>query len=155
MPRQRRFALSRAVLMTAAFLVVPVAAQAAPGAQVAAGQVNFASAGNAAAPTLTVTQSSERAIVNWQSFDVGKDAAVRFVQPSASSAILNRVVGADPTRIFGQFSANGQVLLVNPQGVYFSPTSRVDVGALVASTLSIGDEDFLAGRLVFRRRPRG
>ena len=152
--------MSRAVLLAAAFLVAPTKspAQSAPardalpsGGQVAAGQVSFAASGGPAAPLLQVTQSSDRAIVNWQSFDVGKDATVRFVQPSASSAILNRVVGADPTRIYGQLASNGQVFLVNPQGVYFGPTARADVGALVASTLSISDGDFLAGRLNFRR----
>jgi filamentous hemagglutinin family protein len=121
------------------------------GGQVAAGQVSLATSGPAAAPTLTVTQGSDRAIVNWAAFDVGRDATVRFDQPSASAAILNRVVGADPSRIFGRLTANGQVFLVNPNGVYFSPTSSVDVGAFVASTLSIGDADFLAGRLDFRR----
>ncbi len=146
------------MLLTAAFLMPTAFAQPAPatnalpsGGQVVAGQVTMSSAGTAGAPTLNVAQGSDRAIVNWQGFDVGRDATVRFAQPSASSAILNRVVGTDASRIFGRVEANGQVFLVNPQGIYFSPTSSVDVGSFVASTLSIGDADFLAGRLNFRR----
>ncbi|MBM3825737.1 MAG: filamentous hemagglutinin N-terminal domain-containing protein, partial [Verrucomicrobia bacterium] len=155
---RRRFPLSRAVLLTAAFLVPSAFAQTAPatnalpsGGQVAAGQVSMATTGAPGSPTLQVTQGSDRAIVNWQAFDVGRDATVRFDQPSASSAILNRVVGTDASRIFGRVEANGQVFLVNPQGVYFGPSSSVDVGSFVASTLSIRDADFLAGRLNFSR----
>ncbi len=146
------------MLLTAAFLVPSAFAQTAPatnalpsGGQVAAGQVTMATTGAPGSPTLNVTQGSDRAIVNWQHFDVGRDATVRFAQPSASSAILNRVVGTDASRVFGRVEANGQVFLVNPQGIYFGPTSSVDVGSFVASTLSIGDADFLAGRLNFRR----
>ena len=146
------------MLLTAAFLVPSAFAQTAPatnalpsGGQVAAGQVTMATTGAPGSPTLHVTQGSDRAIVNWQHFDVGRDATVRFAQPSASSAILNRVVGTDASRVFGRVEANGQVFLVNPQGVYFGPTSSVDVGSFVASTLSISDADFLAGRLNFRR----
>ncbi|MFZ9461087.1 MAG: filamentous hemagglutinin N-terminal domain-containing protein, partial [Opitutales bacterium] len=158
MRRRRRFPLSRAVLLAAAFLVTPGVAQTAPsatalpsGGQVAAGQVSLAFSGPADAPTLVATQTSDRAILNWQAFDIGAAATVRFAQPAGTSAVLNRVLGPDPSRIFGRLEANGQVFLVNPQGIYFAPSARVDVGGLVASTLSIGDADFLAGRLDFRR----
>src|SRR5688572_10296579 len=74
-----------------------------------------------------IKQNSDRAVINWQSFSIGQPNSVQFVQPGASSVILNRVTGANPSSIFGSLSANGQVFLVNPYGVYFSPSARVDV----------------------------
>ena len=134
-------------LALAGLLVSPLAlaldAGALPqGGSVAAGAANIAGSGNA----LTVTQSSDRAIVNWQSFDVGQNAGVRFVQPSTTAATLNRVTGGPASQILGTLSANGQVYLVNPAGVLFGATAQVNVGSLVASTLRIADNDFLAGR---------
>ncbi len=98
---------------------------------------------------MTVTQSSDKAIVNWNTFNIGERASVTFNQPSVTSAILNRVLGSDPSYIYGTLRSNGQVFFVNPSGVLFGPNARVDVGGLVASTLSIGDEDFLVGNYQF------
>jgi len=116
------------------------------GADVVAGQVAIT---QSSPSTLQVQQSTHSAIVNWQQFSVGSGEQVRFDQPSASAAILNRVVGGDASQILGNLSANGRVFLVNPQGVMFGAGSRVDVGSLVASTLDIADDDFLSGQLVF------
>ncbi|HEY0973359.1 MAG TPA: filamentous hemagglutinin N-terminal domain-containing protein, partial [Solimonas sp.] len=128
-------------------LVVPFAALANPsGAQVIHGSVGITSP----APGGTViTQNSNAAIVNWQQFSIGGNEYVQFQQPSASAAILNRVIGGAPSEILGDLSANGRVFLINPQGVMFGAGSRVDVGGLFASTLDIADEDFIAGRYVF------
>lgn len=97
--------------------------------------------------TLTIHQQTRRTVLEWRSFDIGADAAVRFVQPSSSSVALNRVLGGDPSRIAGRLSANGHVYLVNPAGVLFAPGARIDVGNLVASTLDIANGDFVAGGL--------
>ncbi|HLS81743.1 MAG TPA: filamentous hemagglutinin N-terminal domain-containing protein, partial [Steroidobacter sp.] len=94
---------------------------------------------------LTVTQNSQRLAIDWQSFSIGEGDSVRFVQPSREAAALNRVLGPDVSRILGSLDANGQVFLVNPNGVLFGANARVDVGGLVASTLDIRTEDFLAG----------
>ena len=107
------------------------------GAQVTAGSASIQQSGTAANPVVSITQSSNRAIVNWQSFNLGRDAAVQFQQPSVSSVTLNRVLGSDPSSIFGRISANGQIYLINPNGIYFSPTASADVGGLVATTHSI------------------
>ena len=105
--------------------------------------------GSANAQALTVTQSSPKMIVDWASFNVGAGSTVTFVQPGSSSVALNRVTGPDPSTIQGSIRANGQVFLVNPNGVYFTPGSQISVGALVASTLKISNEDFNSGRYRF------
>ncbi|ASG25239.1 filamentous hemagglutinin N-terminal domain-containing protein [Nitrospirillum viridazoti] len=101
--------------------------------------------------TLTITQGTDKAAINWQSFSIGAGEKVDFLQPSSSSVILNRVIGNDPSSIFGQLTANGTVMLVNPNGVVFGAGSRVDVGSLVATTANISDADFLAGRYAFNQ----
>ena len=116
------------------------------GGTVAAGQAAISTSGT----RMDVTQSSQRAIINWLGFDIGSDAQVNFTQPGVSAVTLNRVGGPTVSRIEGQLTANGQVFLVNPNGVLFGNGARVDAAALAASTLNIGDEDFLAGRYIFR-----
>ena len=118
------------------------------GGSVVAGQAHITQ--NAA--TLQVRQTSAQAILQWQRFDIGAQAAVQFIQPGANAVALNRVVGPDPSAIFGRLSANGQVFLVNPNGVLFGSGAQVDVGGLVASTLAITDADFLAGQHRFMRQ---
>lgn len=118
------------------------------GGVVAAGNVQIGAPSN---NRLDITQSSQRAIVNWNSFDIGSQAAVHIVQPNADASMLNRVLSSDPTRIFGRLSANGRVFIVNPNGVVFGAGSRVDTGALVASTLDISNTDFMAGNYRFVR----
>jgi filamentous hemagglutinin family protein len=114
------------------------------GAQVSAGAATVSQSGN----RMDVNQASERASLNWASFNIGRDAKVQFNQPSSSSVALNRVAGG-ASEIQGRLSANGQVFLLNPSGVLFSKTARVNVGGLVASSLNLSDEDFMAGRYRF------
>jgi len=97
----------------------------------------------------TITQTSSHAAINWQSFGIGVGQSVQFVQPGRQAIALNRVIGADPSVILGQLSANGQVFLVNPNGILFGAGSSVNVGGLVASTLNISDGDFMSGRYRF------
>ena len=111
------------------------------GLQVGNGQATAVVNGN----RMTVTNSAN-AVLNWQSFSVGAGNVVRFDQPDAASRVLNRVVGTDPSQIFGNISSNGAVWLVNPYGVLFGRDARVDVGSLVVSTLGVPVSDFAAGR---------
>ena len=92
---------------------------------------------------MEVFQSTDRAIIEWDTFNIGSDASVNFSQPSVSSVALNRVLSSDPSKIFGSLTSNGQIFLINTNGVYFSPEARVDVGALVTSTSNISNENFL------------
>ena len=98
---------------------------------------------------LNVVQSSDRAIINWQGFSIAPGEWTDFQQPGTGSVTLNRVTGAQASTIAGNLTANGTVMLINPNGVLFSSTGTVDVGGLVATTANIRDEDFLANRLNF------
>ena len=124
-------------------------AQANPlGAQVVNGSAAITQAGN----VLTVT-NTPNAIINWQGFSIGAGETTRFVQQSASSAVLNRVIGADPSVLLGSMSSNGRVFLINPAGILVGPGARIDVAGLVASTLNLSNADFLASRLNFGASP--
>jgi filamentous hemagglutinin family protein len=100
--------------------------------------------------TITVNQTSQRAVIDWASFSVGNGATVNFVQPDSHSATLNRVVSTTPSDIAGTITANGAVYLVNPNGIAITASGVVDTGGgFVASTLGIADGDFMAGKLPF------
>ncbi len=116
---------------------------------VTAGQATVTSTGN----RMQVTESTAAAAINWNSFNIGASSAVTFVQPTASSVVLNRVLSADPSQIYGALKANGIVFLINPQGIVVGKGAQVDVGAMVASTLSLSDKDFLAGHYSFTASP--
>ncbi|WP_245706646.1 filamentous hemagglutinin N-terminal domain-containing protein, partial [Ruegeria marina] len=117
------------------------------GATVVGGSVNIAQPGPR---TMVINQSSESAVVNWNSFSIGSESHVDIRQPGAQSSILNRVTGNTRSDIHGRLTANGQVHLVNPNGIFIGSNGTVDAGAFVASTLDISTEDFLAGRYRFQ-----
>lgn len=96
--------------------------------------------------TTTVTQSTDKMVVNWNNFDIAQGQTVNFAQPNASSAVLNRVVGpVKATDIQGTLNANGRVYVVNPAGVMFGQNAVVNADSVVASTLDIGAQQFMAG----------
>ena len=120
------------------------------------GVVTAGNAGITSGPGgMTITQTTPRTAINWQSFNIGQKEAVRFVQPNSYSVALNRVLGSDPSSIQGSLSANGQVFLMNPNGVLFGRGAQVNTGGLVASTLNITDGDFMAGRYQFNGAGNG
>ncbi|MBL9031637.1 MAG: filamentous hemagglutinin N-terminal domain-containing protein, partial [Phycisphaerae bacterium] len=94
----------------------------------------------------TVITAGNNAVINYQSFSIGASESVRFIQPSATSRVLNRVTGADPTRIDGTLTANGRVYIVNPAGVSFGQGAVVNAAGLFAAAGRMTDADFLAGR---------
>ena len=95
---------------------------------------------------LTEITASNNAIINYHTFDIANDETVRFIQPSESARVLNRVHSEDPSTIAGKLLANGQVYIVNPAGIYFTEGSLVDVGALYAAAGQMLDHEFLAGQ---------
>ncbi|MEY2634002.1 MAG: hypothetical protein RIR00_2656, partial [Pseudomonadota bacterium] len=111
------------------------------GGNVMAGNAGFNQNGS----TLTVQQSSQRAVIDWQSFNIGSNAAVVFQQPDSSAIALNRVLGAEASQIYGRLTANGQIFLLNPHGMLFARGAQVNVGSLLASTLQMSNADFMAG----------
>jgi len=146
-PPVRRRALAFAVAAIFEGAAFPVLALPS-GPQVVAGTANISQVGN----QLTINNSAG-AILDWQKFGIGANELVRFNQPSASSAVLNRVVGVDPSVLLGQLSSNGRVWLVNPTGILVGQGARIDTAAFVASTLNIANADFLAQRLNFAATP--
>jgi len=111
------------------------------GGQVVAGNANISQNSN----TMTVTQTTPRAVVNWNSFDVGSNAKVEFKQPNANSSTLNRVVGATQSMINGAINANGQVIFVNPNGIVFGAGAEVNAGGVVATTMNVSDAEYMSG----------
>ncbi len=117
-------------------------AQALPtGGQVTAGQAAISQNSN----TMTINQGSQRAVIDWNSFNVGAGNTVQFNQPNAQSQALNRVTGGGASNIQGSLLANGQILIQNANGVLFGKGSVVNVGSLLATTKSIDANQFMAG----------
>lgn len=127
-----------AMALGAAPTIVPAAPQ---DPTVAAGQAQVAVNGN----LTSISQQSQRAVIDWRSFNVGAGEAVDFRQPSASAVTLNRVLGNDLSAIYGRITANGTVFVVNPNGVLFGQGAQVNVGGLVATTANISNAHFMAG----------
>lgn len=95
---------------------------------------------------LTVNQTSARAVIHWDSFNIGAGKTVHFNQLDASAAVLNRVTGsANMSEIYGTLSATGTVLLMNPNGVYFHQGSHVNVGSLIVTTGTVNEAAFRNG----------
>ena len=153
-PAARRAALTASTCLAsvAAYVLIGLAAslalataaqaQALPtGGSVAAGGATITTGPGA----MTINQSTQNLAINWHSFSIGAGGSVVFVQPNSTSVALNRVLGPDASAIFGSLTANGQVFLINPNGVLFAQGSQVNVGGLVASTLGMTDADFMAG----------
>ncbi|WP_402719058.1 YDG domain-containing protein [Janthinobacterium rivuli] len=138
-PPLRRTAL--ALLLAGCF----GAAQANPALpQVVNGQATFNQQGNIF--SITNTPST---IINWQSFSIHAGEITRFIQQNGNSAVLNRITGQDPSKILGSLESNGKVFLINPNGIVFGQGAKVDVNGLVASSLGMTNEDFLAGKRQF------
>ena len=121
------------------------------GGTVVAGQGTISQTGN----TTTVQQQTQNLSLDWTSFSIAPSQTVQFVQPSSTAIALNRVVGNEPSQIYGNLLANGQVFLINTNGVLFGKSAQVNVGSLVASSLNITDADFLSGNYRFQGTTAG
>ena len=126
---------ARVLTATALSLSLALAHSAPQDAKVVAGTATVTRSG----ATTTVQQASPTALLNWSSFNVAAQESVNFVQPGAAAIAVNRIADVSGSQILGRLSANGQVWLINPNGVMFGPGARVDVGGLVASTLDVSE----------------
>ena len=116
------------------------------GAQINSGAANISQTGN----TLNINQNSQNLSTNWNTFNIGQDATVNFNQQNQSSVAINHVKDSNASQIMGRLNANGQVFLLNPNGVVFSKTAQVNVGGMVASTLSLSDKDIQNGKYTLK-----
>ncbi|NET56021.1 MAG: filamentous hemagglutinin N-terminal domain-containing protein [Symploca sp. SIO2E6] len=109
---------------------------------------------NPNASTLEIT-NTPGSIINWQGFSINSGELTHFLQQSPESAILNRVIGSDPSQILGTLQSNGRVLLINPNGILFGADAVINVQGLIASTLNLTDENFLNGNYLFTQSGTG
>ncbi|OAL85465.1 two-partner secretion domain-containing protein [Acinetobacter terrae] len=133
-----------AALLFVSSALLPLSIQAAPapnalptGGNITSGNAQVARSGN----TLNINQRSQNMSARWNTFDIGRNATVNFRQPNRSSVAVNQVRDRNASEIAGRLNSNGQVFLLNPNGVVFSRTAQVNVGGIVASTLNINDRN--------------
>lgn len=120
-----------------------------------AGAATISSTQTATSATMNINQTSQRAVINWDSFSVGKNATVNFNQPNSQAVTLNRVTSANASIVEGVIRANGRVMLVNPNGVNFGKGAEVHAAGVVASTLDISNKDFMDGKMTFTGNGQG
>jgi filamentous hemagglutinin family protein len=137
---------SRRKLIAAALALSASLAQAAPvGGQLVSGAGSISQSG----ATTTVTQSSQNLSLTWKGFNIAPQETVNFVQPSASAIAVNRIFDTQGTQVLGHLNANGQVYLINPNGVLFGQGAQVNVGGLVASTLDLNEASLSGNQRLF------
>jgi len=95
---------------------------------------------------LTIKQNSEKAIIHWDDFSIAKDEIAKFIQPSASSAVLNRVTSSMPSQIYGTLQSNGSIFLINQNGILIGPKGQIKTAGFLVSTLDVANEEFLDGK---------
>src|SRR3990167_1976831 len=121
------------------------------GGEVVAGSASISSPDSS---TVHIQQTTEKAVIDWRTFNIAPNEKTQFQQPGTNSITLNRV---DPNQgassIYGQISANGHVWLVNPAGIFIGSTARIDVAGLLATTAYIKTEDFMRGYYHFTQLP--
>jgi filamentous hemagglutinin family protein len=111
------------------------------GGEVVTGNAIITNAGT----TLNINQGSDKAIINWQNFSISSGELTKFLVPDSSSATLNRVVGGNPSSIYGTLQSNGQLFLVNPNGIVVGAGGRIDTAGFLGSTLDVSNSEFLSG----------
>jgi filamentous hemagglutinin family protein len=115
------------------------------GGTVTSGSANISQSGN----TTNITQSTNKATINWQDFSIKSNETVNFNQPNVNSITLNRVVGNERSIIDGALNANGQVWILNSNGILFNKDSKINTAGILATTKNITDADFNAGNYKF------
>jgi filamentous hemagglutinin family protein len=136
----------RALYLAIMSILYPNFSTAAPsGAQVVSGKVSI----DQSVSGITTIKNSPNAIINWQDFNIAKNEITQFIQQNGQSAVLNRIVGGNPSEILGSLYSNGKVFLINPNGIIFGAGSQIDTQGLLASTLNLSNSDFQKGNFHF------
>ena len=139
----RVLSFSKGAAAAAAFLMAPTAALALPnGLQVRGGKLTVSQPDGT---SIIINQSTDRAAGDWSSFDINAGEKVEIRQPDTNSLMLGRVTGGSPTSIQGSLSANGGVILINPNGMLIGPGSIINTSTFVASTSDVNPAAFMAG----------
>ena len=121
------------------------------GGLITAGSGQIQQVGN----TTTIRQDSPTLTLNWQSFNIAPNQSVDFLQPSSSAIAVNRIFSTTPSEIYGHLDANGQVWLINPNGILFGQRAQVNVGGLVASTLDLDNSTLTSNNRSFSGSGKG
>ncbi len=147
--KRKRSKVSRMMLALAMLtsLAATPAAALPDGATVIHGGANV----NRNGQTMTIQQTTQQAIINWNGFSISANELVQFLQPGVTASVLNRVTGVDPSVINGILQGNGNIFLINPNGVLIGPGGMVNAGGFLASTLELSNSDFLTGNLRFKQ----
>ncbi|RXI35857.1 hypothetical protein CP986_04310, partial [Arcobacter aquimarinus] len=134
-------------LVVSAFLGSTIIANAAPsGGVVTSGNATISQSGN----VTNINQSSGKASINWNDFSVKANEIVNFNQPNVNSITLNRVVGNEKSVIDGALNANGQVWILNSNGILFGKNASINTAGLLATTGELSDADFQNGNYDFK-----
>jgi len=156
MLRLRTFKILLLSLLGVIVVLISILIKAAPqGGTVEAGDITIVDSGSGNSINTLITQQTDKGVINWQSFNIGPTEHTHFAQPSANAITLNRVTGGDVSSILGQLTATGKIWLLNPAGIFFGSSARVDVAGLVASTANINTKAFLAGNYYLTQGPAG
>ena len=128
-----------------ALMIAPTGSANPNGANVVSGNAMFS---HPSANILEIV-NAPNTIIDWENFSISANEITRFIQQGSDSSILNRVIGGNPTEILGQLLSNGQVWLINKNGMVFGDSAVVDTAGFVGSTLDISNQDYLSGNLDF------
>jgi filamentous hemagglutinin family protein len=111
------------------------------GGDVSSGQATITTSGK----TETIDQTTSKAVIDWTGFNINSGETTKFVQPNSSSLTVNRVHDMNPSQIFGSLTANGNLVLINPNGVFFGPGSKIDVNGIVVTTSNVANSNVMSG----------
>jgi hypothetical protein len=104
--------------------------------------------------TTVVIQETPTVSINWQSLNLSADELLRFEQPGSQSTALNHILDQRPSEILGQISSNGRVFLMNPNGIIFGESARINVGSLVAGAFTLDADAFKKdGQFILKTQP--
>ncbi len=145
----RKLVAAAAALMGGSLLASSAYAADAANAKVVGGTGSVSQSG----ATTTINQSTQRLAIDWTGLSTAANEALVFKQPNAAAIALNRITGSSPSTLLGSLTANGQVYILNPNGVLFGAGAQVNVGGLVASTLAMNPNDFMNGSSTFTKDP--